>query len=106
NGYLANGVGTKWSIMTEGAKNFGLNGMEINLNKSSITSTLKNGHLIIASMGPGEFTRKGHFIVLKGIDSDGKIIVNDPNSKVKSEKTWDIDVFMKEAKNLWAFDVI
>ncbi|MGL5345791.1 MAG: C39 family peptidase [Peptostreptococcaceae bacterium] len=106
NGYLVNGVGTKWNLMTEGVKQFGLIGTEINLSESSIISNLKKGHPIIASMGPGEFTSKGHFIVLTGMDSDGRIIVNDPNSKVKSEKTWDIDVFMKETKNLWSFEAI
>ncbi|WP_250672799.1 C39 family peptidase [Paraclostridium ghonii] len=104
NGYLVNGVGTSWKLMTEGAKYFGLTGKEIPLSKDSIISNLKNGHPIIASMGPGEFTSKGHFIVLKGVDEDGKIIVNDPNSKLRSEKTWDIDVFIKETKNLWAFN--
>ena len=106
NGYLVNGVGTKWNLMTKGVKQFGIIGTEINLSEISIISNLKKGHPIIASMGPGEFTSKGHFIVLTGIDSEGRIIVNDPNSKVKSEKTWDIDVFMKETKNLWSFEAI
>ncbi|MCD8152609.1 MAG: C39 family peptidase [Clostridiales bacterium] len=37
-------------------------------------------------MGPGDFTTGGHFIVLTGIDSDGNVIVNDPNSRINSEK--------------------
>lgn len=57
-------------------------------------------------MGPGEFTSEGHFIVLAGIDENGKIIVNDSNSKINSSKKWDIDVFMKETKNLWSFEAI
>lgn len=57
-------------------------------------------------MGPGEFTSEGHFIVLAGIDENGKIIVNDSNSKINSSKKWDIDVFMKETKNLWSFEDI
>ena len=56
--------------MTEGAKHFGLYGMEISL------------------------------------DENGKIIVNDSNSKINSSKKWDIDVFMKETKNLWSFEAI
>lgn len=39
-------------------------------NKNMIIETLKSNKPIIASMGPGEFTTKGHFIVLKGIDSN------------------------------------
>lgn len=40
---------------------------------------LSQGKLVVASMGPGTFTRGGHFIVLTGITDDGKIKVNDPN---------------------------
>lgn len=105
NGYLDDRVGTKWSLMTNGAQHFGLNGKELPLDKDVIISTLKKGQPIIVSMGPGEFTTKGHFMVLTGVDNN-KIIVNDPNSIEKSSKTWDIDVFMKEAKNLWTFTVI
>lgn len=29
--------------------------------------------------GPGLFTNGGHYIVLTGLDSNGKVYVNDPN---------------------------
>lgn len=103
NGYLVDGVGSSWSLMTEGAKSFGLRGKELPLSEPVIISTLKKGQPIIASMGPGEFTTQGHYIVLTGVDKDGKIIVNDSDSKERSKMTWDIDVFMKETKNLWSF---
>lgn len=100
-GYLAGGA-TSWTFMTEGAKHFGVKAKEISLSESVIRKTLESGKPIIASMGPGDFTEKGHFIILTGIAEDGKIIVNDPNSKKNSLKTWDISVFMKQTKNLWA----
>lgn len=106
NGYYVEGVGSKWSLMTDGASKFGLKGKEIPLSKKVIISTLKKGESIIAAMGPGTFTTQGHYIVLTGIDKDGKIIVNDPDSKERSNKTWDIDIFMKETKNLWKFSVV
>lgn len=102
-GYLVNNVGSSWDLMSKGAKAFGLKSSEVPLSKSSILSTLKKGHPIIASMGPGQFTTSGHYIVLTGVTDDEKIIVNDPDSKSRSNKTWDIDVFMKESKNLWKF---
>ena len=103
NGYLIDGVGTSWELMTEGAKNFGIKGEELPLSESAIINTLKEGQTIIASMSPGTFTTMGHFLVLTGVDSNGKIIINDSDSRVKSKQTWDIDVFMKETKNLWVF---
>ncbi|CEI74267.1 C39 family peptidase [Romboutsia hominis] len=104
-GYYVEGIGSKWSLMTDGASNFGLKGKEIPLSKEVIISTLKKGEPIIATMGPGTFTTQGHYIVLTGVDKDGNIIVNDPDSKEKSNKTWDIDIFMKETKDLWKFSV-
>ena len=103
NGYLVEGVGSSWILMAEGAGHFGLKSKELSLNKDVIINTLKRGQPIIASMGPGTFTSEGHYLVLTGVDRNNKIIINDSNSKIKSSQTWDIDVFMNEAQNLWTF---
>lgn len=105
-GYLVEGVGTNWDLMTYGARNFKIAGREISLSKESILQTLRKGQPIIVSMGPGEFTTAGHYIVLTGVNANNKIIVNDPDSKLRSKKTWDINIFLKEAKNLWAFKAL
>jgi len=105
-GYLVEGVGTNWDLMTYGARNFKIAGREIPLSKESILETLRKGQPIIVSMGPGEFTTAGHYIVLTGVNANNKIIVNDPDSKLRSKKTWDINIFLKEAKNLWAFKAL
>ena len=105
NGYLVDGVGTSWTLMSNGAKHFGLRSEEIPLDPKAIKTALKSGNPIIASMNPGQFTDSGHFIVLSGLTEDGKVIVNDPDSKMRSNKTWDIDVFMNETANLWEFSV-
>lgn len=104
-GYLVEGVGTAWSLMTDGARKFGIRSKVISLSEQSIIKNLKKGHPIIATMGPGHFTTQGHYIVLTGINDDGKIIVNDSDSKERSNKTWDIDILLKEAKNVWAFSL-
>lgn len=106
NGYLVEGVGTNWDLMTYGARNFKIAGREICLSKESILETLRKGQPIIVSMGPGEFTTSGHYIVLTGVNTNNKIIVNDPDSKLRSKKTWDINIFLKEAKDLWAFKAL
>lgn len=102
-GYLVEGVGSSWDLMTSGAASFGLIGEELPLREDTILNTLRNGQPIIATMGPGTFTTSGHFIVLTGVDKENKIRVNDPDSKVKSNQTWDVSVFMDEARNLWRF---
>ena len=72
-GFYVNGSGSSWSMMTELATKLGLSAQELSLNEDSIRQELSQGHPIICIMGPGDFTTSGHFIVLTGVDSDGKI---------------------------------
>lgn len=98
-------TGTSWTLMTEGAADMGVTGYSVNITSDSIINELNQGHPIIASMQPGDFTTVGHFIVLTGIDKDGKIIVNDPNSRKNSEKHWDVEVIISQTKSMWAYTV-
>lgn len=101
-GYYLQGTGTTWAIMTEGAAHYGVTGQELSLDEGVIMRHLQAGEPIICSMRPGDFTTAGHFIVLSGT-VDGKIIVNDPNSRARSQVLWDYDTIASQIKNLWAF---
>lgn len=102
NGYYVEGSGTSWNVMTELAERIGLSVWKPAFSEESILSELQEGHPIICIMGPGDFTTTGHFIVLTGI-KNGKIVVNDPNSLKNSDKLWEIDVLMKQIRDLWAY---
>lgn len=102
-GYYVDGVGTAWSLMESGAQSLGLQVHNVSLDAASIKDTLSAGMPIICTMRPGDFTTSGHFIVLSGVDADGKITVLDPNSIKNSEKSWDIDTLIPQIKNLWAY---
>lgn len=104
NGFYIDGTGTSWSLMTSGSEFFGIDAKQISLSKDNIFSELENGHPIIASMREGDFTTAGHFIVLTGV-SNGKIKINDPNSKKRSSLLWDYDRLESQIKNLWSFSV-
>jgi hypothetical protein len=54
-------------------------------------------------MKPGDFTYTGHFIVLTGIDEDGLIIVNDPNSPTNSSKHWEVGTLVSQMKSIWKY---
>ncbi len=81
------GEGTSWSLMTEGARHYGLNVSEGTISPEYIIDNLSSSTPMICSMTPGDFMTSGHFIVLTGVDSNGKIIVNDPNSRKNSKNT-------------------
>ncbi len=101
-GYYVDGVGTSWDLMRKGAEHFGLTAKELPLDEGVITNALKQSRPIICSVGPGDFTTSGHFIVLVGME-DGKIRVNDPNRRSTSAQLWDYDTLAGQINNLWAY---
>lgn len=103
-GYYAEGSGTSWDLMTEGAGELGLSAQILDKTEENIKASLsEEGKAIICSMSPGDFTDTGHFIVLTGLDEDGKVLVNDPNSPKNSEKHWSMDVLLPQVKGMWVF---
>lgn len=104
-GYYEKGSGTKWSIMTKGCQQFGIQGTEVALDRNKVMTLLEEGTPIICSMRPGDFTTTGHFIVLVGTE-DGKIRVNDPYSRIRSNTLWEYGTLEYQIKNLWAFSVL
>lgn len=102
NGYAAEGSGTAWALFSEGGERLGFDVTEIPLDEKRIAENLKVGNPVVAVMGPGDFTTDGHFIVFVDYE-DGKIRVNDPNSKVNSEKLWEFDSISSQIKQLWVF---
>lgn len=101
-GFCVPGNGTSWSFMSEGASMLGLQVDELPVVESTIRANLKEGNPIICIMGPGIFTDKGHFLVLAGWE-DGKIRLNDPNSRENSEKLWDYREIESQIRGMWVY---
>lgn len=104
-GYYVKGTGTSWDLMTNGASGLGLKVEKLPLDETKIVNHLQQKQPIICTVGPGDFTTQGHFLVLTGVDKNGKILINDPNSKKRSEKKWDLDRLMSQIRNLWAYSL-
>ena len=107
--YYVKGAGSSWSLFDGVAKKWGLKVSQISKrNPQAILNNLKKGNPIIVSMGRGDFTRTGHFIVLRGVDSNGKVLVNDPNSAKRSQKSWDLSTIISQSSKkgnspFWVF---
>lgn len=67
-------------------------------NSKQIENALRSGHMVVGLMGPGYFTKKGHFITLLGIDKIGKVEVADVASRARSQKTYDLDFIIQNSK--------
>ncbi len=103
-GYYEAEWGTSWNLMTEGAQSLGLSVQGLRVTAMNIRNQLsEKGRAIICSMHPGDFTYTGHFIVLTGLDENGDVILNDPNSPSNSEKHWSMDVLLPQIRGMWAF---
>ena len=101
NGYYSSGSGSSWTLISEGAAQLGLTATELPLVKKKITNALEEGSPVILAMGPGDFTTTGHYIVLTGV-KDGKFQVNDPNSRLRSQKLWSYEELEDQIRNIWA----
>ena len=97
NGYY-NGNGLDHEAVSAIGRLGGVTGKWIGKNGSKIIEALKSGHPVIAHMGPGIFTKHGHYIVLKGVTDDGKILVNDPNSKSRTGKAYPLSTILSQSK--------
>lgn len=102
-GYYVEGSGSSWELMSTGAEGLGIHEENVSFDEEHIRSFLSEGNPIICSMGPGDFTTTGHFIVLTGVDKNGDILVHDPNSRKRSEKAWKLSDLMPQIRNLWGY---
>ena len=101
-GYTTDGM-TAWALMSDGATELGLTSEELPATAAAVRETLLAGKPVICSVGPGDFTTTGHFIVLADLTEDGKVVVHDPNSAERSSHPWDLERVLGQCLNLWAF---
>lgn len=100
NGYCAEGNGSYHALIPDGARHFGLSVTGAGTaDGQRIIDALADGKLVIALMGPGNFTVSGHFIVLRGVTSEGNILVADPVSVRKTGMEWSMRTILNEASS-------
>lgn len=97
-GYYVKGAGWSHAVIPALAKQYHLKCKGIGKNRSELSRALSEKKLVVAIMAKGHFTGKGHYIVLRGMTSDGKILVADCGSKARN-KAWDFDIVYNEARN-------
>lgn len=101
-GYYVSGTGTAWAFMEDAAKHYGLYVRTLSKSEEALKAALDRDRYIICAMGPGDFTAGGHFIVIYGYDKDG-FLINDPNSRLRSEKRWSYDEISGQIKAIWSY---
>ena len=97
NGYRCEGSGSYQSLIPDGGRHYGLTVTNIGWDGKKLVEALQEGKLVIAIMSKGHFTSSGHFIVLRGVTAEDKLLVADPASVKRSNKEWDLRIVTGEA---------
>lgn len=96
-GYWARRGGSYLSIVEGLAAESGLTASPLReRTPDALIAALMDGNLLVALMGPGHFTKGGHFIVLRGATLSGSILVADPNSPERSLMEWEPELILEE----------
>ena len=99
NGYWCSKSGSYHALIPAAAKAWDLSCESIATDDpQAVVDALASGKLIVALMSKGHFTSSGHFLVLRGVTAEGKILVADPASKKRSEQEWDLSIILDEAR--------
>jgi len=99
--------GTTYGFLIETAKKYGIKTTQIYASdKESLFEALRDENkLVLATMGPGDFTLGAHFMLFRGITDEGKILIADSYSYEYSTMEWDYDYLYAQLKNgYWIFE--
>lgn len=108
NGTAAPEGGSNWNIQTVIGSNWGLTSTQLQSNVAEINQALRDGALIITSgSGANPFSATGHYIVIRGVTSEGKWKIGDssPGDGIEnSMQDWDPEYILGIANsdNIWA----
>ncbi len=101
-GYYISGTGTAWLLFEDVPPRYGVTVEQPEKNEQTMKQALDQGSLIICSMGPGDFTIGGHFVVVYGYTEEG-FLLNDPNCVARSRTVWPYSQIGGQIKHIWIF---
>lgn len=102
-GYMSEYNGTANTFFGEIAGELGITYEEESPSAAALTEALSAGKVVIARLGPGLFTERGHFFVLAGLADNGEVILNDPYSYERSSRTWPAETIAEEATIFYVY---
>lgn len=107
NGYYVSGRGTAYGLFPAASAAFGIKCSTISCyDKSAVVSALQSGKLLITVVGYGDFTRGRHFLLIRGITEDGKLLLADSGKYENCLVEWDYTKVISQVANscFWVFE--
>lgn len=77
----------------------GVDARLLSVSREGIINALEKNRPVILKMGDGVFTDNGHYILLRGLDEEGRVLVNDPNSEGRSGDSYSLKRILRESKS-------
>ena len=96
-GYYSS-AGSEHRAIPAMAEHWGLKCDGLGTNYQKIKESLKHGRPVVSLMGPGYFTRGGHFMVLTEIDSNDNVTVADVGSRKRSQYKYSLHDVISQSK--------
>jgi hypothetical protein len=93
--------GTSWALFPFVAKQYGLQLVQTD-DMQTVKKSIMEDSLVICSMGPGTFTKGGHFILAYDY-ADGYLYFCDPASSARTGKGYSPDLVQKEHKEYFIY---
>lgn len=98
NGYYSS-AGASHEMVPALAQKYKLECHGLGSDVSKVRDALKKKHPVVALMGPGYFTKKGHFIVLVAIDDNDQVTVADVGSRQRTQYKYPLKEVIAQTKS-------
>ncbi len=105
-GYFVNGRGTAYGLFPAVSAMYGIDCETISSSdKQAVVSALKEGKLLLTVVGRGDFTIGRHFLLIRGITEDGKLLLADSGKYENCLTEWDYDRVVRQISGgqFWVF---
>jgi hypothetical protein len=91
------GEGSYHRLIADSASAYGLSTAPLKeYTVQGVQNALDSGHLIVALMKRGHFTRQGHFIIITQYTEEGHFRIADSNNYENTKLDWDPSVIFHE----------
>lgn len=104
NAYAVDGIGSAWALMGQGARQLGLYSEEIGLDLGLFQQAIDQGKILVLSLGPGDFTKSGHFILLWNYDGE-QFSILDPFNLQLGSRPWAFAELARQTSAAWALSL-
>ena len=96
-GYYS-GQGSSHALIPALSEEYGLQCEGVGTDAQAIREALQEGNPVVCLMGPGYFTKGGHFMVLVGIDENDNVTVADVGSRERSRYKYQLSDIIDQSK--------